>query len=163
MWNWESALVGVFDNEKARVFSGQGHCGTSRMFVVCCSVYSGSGSWLGSVQGGQRSTPRCPTWSSISLSVTRPHHSHRHNIPCRLIQWMSSIWCDVWLMSMIWLHRYLKWQWLVDFPYKWKSNGIYVAILIIGDNLEVNTLGTVLRLSGIAKGVNHGQSSYQKS
>ena len=31
-------------------------------------------------------------------------------------------------------------------------------ILIIGDNLEVNTLGTVHRLSGIARGVNHGHS-----
>ena len=32
------------------------------------------------------------------------------------------------------------------------------VILIIGDNLEVNTLGTVHRLSGIARGVNHGHS-----
>ena len=31
-------------------------------------------------------------------------------------------------------------------------------ILIIGDNLEVNTLGTVHRLSGIARGGNHGHS-----
>ena len=87
-------------------FSGQ--CETSRRVVVCCSVYSGSGSWLGSGQGGQCSAPRGvqhdppSVYQSLAhLLAATPQPQSQYPLQTNPVNEFYMMWCLIDVYDMI--------------------------------------------------------------